>query len=193
MQRLSILSVLTLSLALAISCGEETKDDTAPPEGDTDTDTDADTDTDTDTDADGDTDADTDADSDTDADADADTDADADADTDADTDVGISHAVDIQPLWDAYCVSCHGGSNPSANLDLSTDAYDDIVNVASGQARSMNLVTPGDTDNSYMLNKLWGTQDSVGGSGDQMPRGTTPLGNSDISMVFNWIGEGAAR
>jgi hypothetical protein len=53
-------------LGLSIGCGEDPKDDTAPPEGDTDTDTDADSDTD----ADGDTDADTDADTDTDTDVD---------------------------------------------------------------------------------------------------------------------------
>jgi hypothetical protein len=79
------LTALALCLSIVTACGEEEKEDTQPPEGDTDTDTDADGDTDADSDADADTDADSDADAD--ADSDADSDADADADTDADTDI----------------------------------------------------------------------------------------------------------
>ncbi len=64
----ALTTLLTLSIALLISCGDkEDPDDTGTPEGDTDTDTDADTDTDTD--ADGDTDTDTDTDTDADSDA----------------------------------------------------------------------------------------------------------------------------
>jgi hypothetical protein len=54
----TLLPLCILGLLLSVGCGEEDKEDTAPPEGDTDTDTDADSDSDADGDAD--TDADTD-------------------------------------------------------------------------------------------------------------------------------------
>jgi hypothetical protein len=31
----------------------------------------------------------------------------------------LSYVDDVQPVWDRHCVSCHGGSDPGAGLDLS--------------------------------------------------------------------------
>ena len=155
---------LLLALALsATACGEE-NDDTNAPEGDADTDTDAD--------------------------ADADSDADADADADADSDVQVSHAAEIQPIWDLHCSSCHGGGAPSSGLDLSGDAWDDLVGAPSGQAR-MALVTPGDVGASYLAYKLRGTQADASGSGVQMPRGGAPLDEATLDLIETWIAEGA--
>ncbi len=176
MTRTALSLALALSLSLAIGCGEDEPKDSAP-EGDTDTDTD--------------TDSDSDADSDTDADSDADTDADADADTDADTDTGPpQHDQDIQPLWDDDCTGCHGSGHPSAGLDLSGSAYDSLINVGSGQA-DLDLVEPGDADASYLWHKLNGTQEDAGGTGVQMPRGLSPLSESDLSLIEEWITGGA--
>ena len=31
----------------------------------------------------------------------------------------LDYMTDVQPIWDKYCIQCHSGSSPSANLDLS--------------------------------------------------------------------------
>jgi len=31
----------------------------------------------------------------------------------------LAYEVDVQPIWDRHCVSCHGGDKPDAELDLS--------------------------------------------------------------------------
>ncbi|HJN77211.1 MAG TPA: PKD domain-containing protein [Myxococcota bacterium] len=98
---------------------------------------------------------------------------------------------DIQAIFDSDCISCHSGSSPARSLDLSTDGYDDIVDVASGQLGSMDLVEPGDSSNSYLFHKVSGTQSSVGGKGEQMPRTGGPLGSGDLSTIETWIDEGA--
>ncbi len=102
-----------------------------------------------------------------------------------------SFADDVQPIFDADCTSgCHSGSSPSAGLDLSTDGYDDIVNVAARQLGTMDLVEPSDSTNSYLSYKTAGTQADVGGSGSSMPAGST-LSSSDQNILDTWIDEGA--
>ena len=46
----------------------------------------------------------------------------------------LSYEVDIQPVWDARCVSCHGGEKTEAGLDLSGEltelfnrSYENII------------------------------------------------------------------
>ena len=97
---------------------------------------------------------------------------------------------DVQAIFDANCTSCHGGSSPSAGMDLSGDAYTTIVNQPSDDVPSMDLVEPGDSANSYLLHKTAGTQSSVGGSGQSMPFGST-LSAADQSVIETWVDEGA--
>ena len=88
--------LVVLATSLSIACGEDPKDDPAPPEGDTDTDTA--TDGATDADADGDT------------DADADADADSDADTDIQDDDFFDFRDDHYPLVEGsvFCSAMQG-------------------------------------------------------------------------------------
>ena len=103
-----------------------------------------------------------------------------------------SHSYDdVQAIFDANCTSCHSGTSPSAGMDLSGDAYSTIVDVASDDVASMDLVEPFDSANSYLFHKIAGTQSSVGGSGQQMPRGASPLSTSDQTLIETWIDEGA--
>ena len=64
------------------------------------------------------------------------------------------------------CSGCHSG--PTSNslpsgMDLSSASasFGALVNVASQQVGSLNRVTPGDPDNSYLIQKLEGTNASV--------------------------------
>ncbi|HVH97979.1 MAG TPA: hypothetical protein VM869_04695 [Enhygromyxa sp.] len=114
-----------------------------------------------------------------------------DGDGDGDT---LSHAVDMQPIWDANCLTmCHEpGGTAESTLDLSGDGYDNIVNVASTQAVGSNLVEPGNAAESYLVAKLRGTQVEAGGLGATMPSGENMLDEATIMMVEAWINAGAA-
>lgn len=116
-----------------------------------------------------------------------DNDCDGDIDEDA---VSLSHAVDIQSIWNAECINCHGGNMISGSLDLSGDAYNDLVGTQSIQA-SLPLVVPGDPWGSYLWHKLNGTQSTVGGTGSRMPKGGSGLTTAELDTVEEWIQAGA--
>jgi hypothetical protein len=99
----------------------------------------------------------------------------------------LSHATDIQPIWDANCAACHI-SQQFGFLDL-TNGYTSLVGVASGQADAM-LVVAGDPNLSYLWAKLNGQQAAAGGFGQQMPDGSV-LSANDLETVRTWIEDGA--
>ena len=105
---------------------------------------------------------------------------------------GVSFSRDIQPIFTANCVVCHTGSNGPGGLSLDPgSAYKNLVNVKSTEATSLNRVSPGAPDKSYLINKLLGTQTQAGGSGAQMPFGASPLPQATISLIQQWISAGA--
>ena len=71
-------------------------------------------------------------------------------------------------------------------------AFSNVVNVAARQA-SMKRVTPNQPDNSYLVHKVQGTHldVGVGGSGSRMPLNRSPLSQSDIDLIRDWIQAGA--
>jgi hypothetical protein len=83
---------------------------------------------------------------------------------------------------------CHLGAGAPQGLILdATNSYGLLVDVASSEVPSLLRVEPGDPDNSYLIQKLEGTA-AVGG---QMPLGGTPLPQSEIDTIRQWITEGA--
>ena len=85
---------------------------------------------------------------------------------------GITHSATLSEVqsqvFNASCTSCHSGTSPSQGLNLSAGAaYGNTVNVPSTEVASLDLVEPGDADNSYLMQKLEGTAQS----GEQMPNG----------------------
>jgi mono/diheme cytochrome c family protein len=104
---------------------------------------------------------------------------------------GISLRNDIQPVFNTNCVVCHQGAAPPGGLSLEPGAaYKNLVNAPSTEG-ALKLVAPGAPEQSYLLNKLRGTQLQVGGSGAQMPYGASPLPDSQISLIQQWITAGA--
>jgi hypothetical protein len=102
-------------------------------------------------------------------------------------------AADVQPIFTNNCAfsGCHAGTNPAQGMNLSDgQAYANIVNVQSNESGLLR-VKPGEPDSSYLVHKIQGTQGSVGGSGDQMPRGRTPLTQAQINLIREWITNGA--
>ena len=104
---------------------------------------------------------------------------------------GVSFSQDIQSIFNSNCVVCHQSAAANGDLNLEAgSAYDNLVNVESTQ-RPLMLVTPGDSDGSYLLHKLRGTQGEVGGGGLRMPYGASPLQQSQINLIQQWIEQGA--
>ena len=122
----------------------------------------------------------------------------------------MSHAVDIQPIWDASCRGddgeCHAPGGAWAIPDLSDDAYGDVVDVMAIQplvnGANLAYVEPGEPDQSYVLLKIRGSHLEAKGSGQQMPcaavtpdlacSGAAPgLGEEEVAMIERWIAGGA--
>lgn len=126
----------------------------------------------------------------------------------------ISHAVDIQPIWDANCQGpdddCHrtGGKWTTPRLN-EEDAYDSLVGQLATQPLvmgvQMNYIEPNDVANSYLVHKLEGTHTGTPmGNGEQMPCDTIEMdlscsGNSsmlsaaDVQAIKDWINDGAGE
>ena len=118
-----------------------------------------------------------------------------------------THA-DLQQVWDATCGAtgelggCHDSNTPLMDSlqqhDLSLlsgNAYNALTTGMSMQATDgMPFVTPGDTANSYLWYKLNGTQGQVASgnsAGFQMPQFQDPLDAETLSVIENWINNGA--
>ncbi|NJK31464.1 MAG: hypothetical protein HC927_03040 [Deltaproteobacteria bacterium] len=98
----------------------------------------------------------------------------------------LSFEVDVYPILQDNC-SCHVGGSPAGlALPNATAAYDNLVDVASTQEPTLDRVTPGDPDNSYLYQKIAGT-----GGGGQMPLNMPPLSADEMMTISDWIAEGA--
>lgn len=91
------------------------------------------------------------------------------------------------------CVACHtaNGRTPSGGLNLDTpDAYDRLVRGASSRKPGAIFVIPGDPDNSYLVHKVEGRSDIVGG---RMPFNGPYLSPGQTLILRRWIEIGAPR
>ena len=87
----------------------------------------------------------------------------------------VSYARDVQPVFAAKCVICHG---VLGGLDLTS--YDALI--AGGDSGSN--VIPGDAVGSLLVKRIDGTLSP------QMPLGV-PLSDQEIGLIKTWIDEGA--
>ncbi len=112
----------------------------------------------------------------------------------ADVDVTVENAVAVTltqiqtQVFTPMCSGCHSGptgnSLPSGmNLSSSANSFAALVNVPSLQVGSLNRVTPGNADNSYLIQKLEGT--ATGGV--RMPQGGPFLDQATVDMIREWI------
>lgn len=106
----------------------------------------------------------------------------------------LSHATDIQPIWDANCVEgCHtpGGAAATWFVLSGGAAYDSLVGQESLSFPSFTLVIPGDRDNSYLWHKINDTHFEFGAGGARMPPPPdAPLSESDRETIGQWLLEG---
>lgn len=97
---------------------------------------------------------------------------------------------DVQPLFDANCVTCHSGASPSATLSLAPGESLTDLQQPSTEVSRMVLLEPGSPTSSYLMYKIYGTHQSVGGSGTAMPP-QLPLLEEDQQVIEAWILAGA--
>lgn len=100
-----------------------------------------------------------------------------------------SFAADIYEIFTRRgCTAslCHGGGQGGLTMTSASDTYDQLVGVASPSSGEVRVV-PGSAAESYLVKKLEGTA-SVG---DRMPLGGSPLDDTDLQNIKNWINEGA--
>ncbi len=93
-------------------------------------------------------------------------------------------------VFNPACVVHHGPSDAQAGLDISEGrSFENLVNVPSTQV-GLNLVTPNDAENSYLIHKLDGREGIVGG---RMPINSSGsfLTDEAIDVIKQWINAGA--
>ncbi len=106
----------------------------------------------------------------------------------------VTLAGDVQPIFTSTCAlsGCHAGTNPQRGMNLSVgQTFANVINVPSMELSTMNRVTPGQPNSSYLVHKVQGTHSDVGGTGFQMPIGGSPLTQAQIDLIRAWIAAGA--
>jgi len=105
---------------------------------------------------------------------------------------GVTLADLNSEIFGAICIECHigAGAPQGLRLDSEQNAFDFLVNVAANQMPWLLRVEPGNPDDSYVVHKVEGGPNIVGG---RMPLGRTPLTTTQISMLRDWISNGAPR
>jgi hypothetical protein len=95
-------------------------------------------------------------------------------------------------IFTPKCSGCHtgvGGALPgSMNLTSAASTFAAFVNVASVESPTVKRVAPNDSTNSYVVNKLLGT--NIGATA-RMPFGGPFLDQATIDQVKSWIDAGA--
>ncbi len=99
----------------------------------------------------------------------------------------VFYSSQVQPIFTNNCVGCHtpGGQAPfSLQAGVSRG---NIVNVqATSSCTSDKRVLPGNSASSVLYKKVSGNT-----CGARMPMGGTPLSQSDIGLIRDWIDQGA--
>jgi hypothetical protein len=92
-------------------------------------------------------------------------------------------------VFTPICSKCHIGASAPEGLQLdAAHSYNLLVDVPSVEEPNLLRVKPGDPDDSYMVRKIEGL---AGIEGGQMPLGETPLPQSTIDAIRQWITNGA--
>lgn len=103
----------------------------------------------------------------------------------------VSLSKDIQPILNKRCVACHLPGAAMGELVLTKrQVAEELIGKTSSQV-SMPRIAPGDPGRSYLLHKLLGTHQDVGGEGVRMPLEQGSLSETELTLIRQWIEEGA--
>ncbi|MCA9131697.1 MAG: hypothetical protein KDA45_01015 [Planctomycetales bacterium] len=99
------------------------------------------------------------------------------------SEMGVDFARDIAPILSQNCVACHNAKKPEGGLDL--ESHTALMQGGdSGQA-----VTAGDTDDSYLLDRVTDADDRM--PPDDNTVGAKPLTEAELDLLRRWIEAGA--
>ncbi|MFC2155543.1 DUF5777 family beta-barrel protein [Acidobacteriota bacterium] len=88
-------------------------------------------------------------------------------------------------IFKVNCTSCHGGMNPSQELNLEAGKLPGVVlDVPSTQKKEHKLIDTKEPQKSYILMKI---NNDRGISGKPMPLNKAPLTGAEIKVVEQWI------
>lgn len=93
----------------------------------------------------------------------------------------VSYNQDIRPIFNAKCLSCHGGVKQSGGFSLLFEE-DAFASTESGKP----AIIPGQPGKSELMNRLRHTDPEL-----RMPLGADPMTKAEIQLVERWIKEGA--
>jgi mono/diheme cytochrome c family protein len=88
----------------------------------------------------------------------------------------VSFSKDVLPIFQASCVSCHGGEKTSKGLDLKTYA-----SLMTG-SQSGAVIVSGNAANSMLIQSI-----QLG----KMPKRGGPLPADQIQLIMDWVNAGA--
>lgn len=117
--------------------------------------------------------------------------------------IQVDFRVDVQPILEAKCVSCHAGADPDGGLSLSsdetehyTDAYESLLRPGDGSARGFEYVDAagGSSRRSFLVEKLRDEELDAARAveGPCPPEGSDPLTPTELETLVRWIELGAA-
>ncbi|MDA0833210.1 MAG: DUF1553 domain-containing protein [Planctomycetota bacterium] len=92
----------------------------------------------------------------------------------------IDFVVQIKPLLDTHCLSCHDNDDPQSDFKVAS-----LGSMKVGGLRGPAVV-PGDPEASWLLKSLVGTDDLP-----RMPHEQEPLTADEIALITTWIKQGA--
>jgi len=96
----------------------------------------------------------------------------------------VDYSTQIQPIFDNNCISCHiNGGTYFGGLDLSS--YSEVMEGGS----SGNTIVPFNHSSSELFNRI--TLDES--DNEFMPQYGTPLSQTEIDLIAQWIDEGALQ
>lgn len=91
----------------------------------------------------------------------------------------------VDTIFKKNCTSCHGGLNPSQELNLETDKLlVSTINTASTQKKDFRLIDTANPQNSYLIMKIKNEGDIIG---EPMPLKRESLTEGEIKIIEDWI------
>lgn len=103
----------------------------------------------------------------------------------------VSFQTDVYPIFSAAqyaCNSCHSGTGDLAwYAGTASQTRNNLVNVEATRACAPDKrVVPGNAGQSVLYRRLEGFT-----CGDRMPQGGNPIAGSDLTLIRDWINQGA--
>jgi hypothetical protein len=109
-----------------------------------------------------------------------------------------SWSVDVQPLFSQNCavVGCHSSPNVGGGIPFSLsafNAYESIVSVTAAERPLLKRISPGDSANSYLYQKVTLLPPAIGGNPMPAPGTGNVLTADQKDILKTWIDQGALR